>query len=153
MTTKFFILFLLIVSLAFGGGYLVARHNAAPGNVAPAPIASASANSQSHPNLPAIRQKKSATDAAPRPKVSSKPSLEEIEAKIREMGVGGMNYGNRRRYTDWQKFVDSIDPADMPQALAFLETTSSKNVRDSLRGALLGKWAETDLHSDRKSVV
>ena len=112
---------------------------------------STSTNHKSLPTLPAIKRKTRAAESAVVEKSQaggkSKATLAEIEAKIREMSKIGMGYGNMRRFGEWQKFMDSIDPADMPATLAFLDRVGSKNVQMGLRGMLLNKWAETDLNA------
>ena len=56
----------------------------------------------------------------------------------------GTGFGNMRHYNNWQRIVESIDTADLPQVLELLERVGAKNVRDELRGSLLASLAETD---------
>ncbi|MEO7299678.1 MAG: hypothetical protein ABI042_14010, partial [Verrucomicrobiota bacterium] len=148
MTTKVFVSFLVITSLAFGGGYWVAQKKAAPSPVVEQTPALTKGASPKAPNdLPVLRQKKRADGKAVAPAVKdNKLTVDEIEARIREMNVSGWNYGGRKRFMDLQKMLESVDPADMSRLLAFVEKTGSRNMKDSMRAMLLGKWAETDLH-------
>src|SRR5205085_11372611 len=68
-----------------------------------------------------------------------KLSLADLEAKIQ-----GLKEGDRRHWKDWQKIMDSVSPADIPQLLAALEKNPSKSTRDGLRVAFLSRWAESD---------
>ncbi len=79
--------------------------------------------------------------------VKGKPSLAEIEAKIREFSSAGYNYRNRdrrRQRAEWEEFAGLIDSADITQTLAILDRVGSTEVSAFFRGRLMTKWAESD---------
>ena len=67
-------------------------------------------------------------------------SLAEIEEKIRTMGPSFGRYGDRA----FMRMLDSVDVADMPQLLAFIDKNAPQNVRQGLRYTLISRWAELD---------
>ena len=147
MSAKILATLLLFSSLAFAGGYWAALRNGAAGKVTP-PSSTEATPTNAHvvAAWPAIRSSRTApeTTANNRDRTSAKPTLEELEAKIRELNTGGFGFGNRHAYADWQKLMDAMDPADFAPALALVEKSGARNPRDSLRGMLLAKWAQTD---------
>src|ERR1700735_90695 len=115
MTAKVFVFFLLLTSAAFGGGYWVARHTTATDGLAgSAPMTSESPAAPSAANASGSNVEAA---AAPVADAKGKPTLVEIEARIRELSGAGMRFDYAKRYQAWEKFVDSMDPADIAQAI------------------------------------
>ncbi|MEO6034844.1 MAG: hypothetical protein ABIQ35_06290, partial [Verrucomicrobiota bacterium] len=102
--TKGFIYLALLVSVAFGSGYWVAQKKAAQlksperKNLIGAKLDPARARLTLPPVKPGKREPKS---IAALPTGKSKATIEEIEAKIKEMAGAGI-YGNTRRFGEWQ---------------------------------------------------
>ena len=55
-----------------------------------------------------------------------------------------LNYRNVYNDPDWRKMMDNLDPADIPQLLAFVDAKVPKFMRQGLRFNLLPRWAQSD---------
>ena len=139
MNTKGFIGLVLIAGCALGAGYWMGRHGST--SAGPAPTAPDSTARAGAP-LPPVKVRRTAVESGPAEKPGSadrKLSLADIEAKIQ-----GMREGDRRYSREWQKIIDSVASADIPQMLAAVEKTPSRSTRDGLRIQFLSRWAESD---------
>ena len=130
-----------MVSLAMlGGGYwLGARRTIQTAPSTANEGIKTESSSSATPPLPAARysyHNNSAVVAA-----GGKLSLTEIEDKIRELNANLAGFGDR----EFMKMLDSVDRADFPQLLAFIDKHTPRNLRPGLRQMLVSRWAETDL--------
>ena len=141
MKTRSVIVFVLFALAMLSAGYLVGWHNGAAGGSLTSsrhqvPGKMANGNSSS---LPPIKTSLSSQPQDSQSGAAGKTSLADIEAKMLKL-----NYRNLYNDPDWRKMMDNLDPADIPQLLAFVDAKVPKFMRQGLRFNLLPRWAQSD---------
>ena len=140
MKTRSVIVLLLFDLSMMGAGYLVGWHRAA--------LAGASAenshrisgkNAGENSPLPSAIKPLAASQPVSASATPGKTSLAEMEAKMLKLNLHDM-YGD----PEWRKMLDNLDPADIPQLLAFVDAKVPKSLRQGLRFNLLSRWAQND---------
>src|SRR6185369_101463 len=130
-----------VLSLAMlGGGYWLGKRHAtqtAP-TTANENVLTESSPIQT-PALPPV--KNSRDDKSAKATVGGKLSLGEIEARIRGLNVNMGRFPDR----ELMKLLDSVEDADFPQLMAFIDKNVARNERQGLSYQLISHWAETDL--------
>src|ERR1035437_474264 len=130
---------ILLALAGFSAGILVGRRHF----VSPIPSASGKVSAtRSKSNLPTLPANNTSApqksgDATARP---AKMSPEEVVTALKS----AMKEYSRRRSEAINKVLTALDPADLPQILALVEKIPSAQMRNALRGNLLGRWAEID---------
>src|SRR5690242_3645156 len=141
-----FILIVVLVASAAGGGYWLGKHQAhpAPDSAANQFVSQSAGNAKNAPHLPPVHNPLAKTTS----KSTSHPAqftLADIEAKLLELkknGPTGMGYDNQM---EWMKMLADVDVADIPQLLAFVDKNLSRQMQWGLRYQLLQRWAGADV--------
>lgn len=143
MKTRSVIVFVLFALCMMGAGYLVGWHNAmlkrtsVPGSPG---ISDQTANTASS-SLPPVKTSSHGAPPVSPIVATGKTSLADIEAKMLTL-----KYGNLFGDSDWGKRLNDLDPSDIPQLLAFVDSRMPKFMRQRLRlnFNLLSRWAKND---------
>ena len=135
-----FIIWLLFLICAAGGGYWAGRHHTAP---APSSAPSAAASTDaSPPNLPPVNTAPDIgtdkTDDAP----LGKMSLADIEAGLLDLKSRGDFAMNNDPGMKWTKLMIEVNTPDIPQILAFADKNLTSAMRSTVRTDLLTRWAD-----------
>lgn len=146
MKNGFFLLILLVLS-ASGGGYWLGRHRAQPQSAVK--ISATPAAPVKQPalvSLPSVRVKPEAVAVTGTNLASGKMSLAEVEAKLLELKKnGGRAIYGRQNWMELTKALLDLDPADIPQLMAFIDANLPRQMRGGLRYQLIERWADADL--------
>jgi hypothetical protein len=124
-----FILSVLLVVCAAGGGFWFGQHHAPATATTPGNPGAADAS-----KLPGFMKQPAAatTDNAANP-VAGKMTLADIEAKILELQKQGVLGTDFSRQQSWVKMMAEVELADIPALLAFVDKNISHQTRWGLR--------------------
>src|SRR2546428_10291414 len=120
---------------AFGLGMIVGQKRPAKAAVTHVPQDLVIAKQKA--DLPAVKHRTNASAASDNAAATHKPSsVAEIEAGLLE----ALRSSRSQRYKVLNDLVQSINSADMPQILAWVEELASANYKAQLRPMLLSRW-------------
>ena len=141
MKTRSAIVFVLFALAMLSAGYLLGWHQRAEvgssaANLRPDSAQMASGKSSS---LPPVKSSLPGQSGASPSAVVGKMSLADVEARMLKL-----KYGDWYRDQDWRKILDNLDPAGIPQLLAFVDAKVPKRLQEGLRSNLLPRWAQSD---------
>lgn len=138
MKANSIILAALLTLAGFGAGMFVGGQLASS-KASTAAAVPASSPGKARDRLPTIRVRSKASGADSAPGAGEPASLAEIEAAIQK----AIRLSSNRSYKAINELMRKVNPADIPQLLAFVEKLSSANYKPQLRSMLLGAHLDT----------